>query len=273
MSAWIGPLGSLIEFKCPSAVESTSEDPHVYFRPLGGDVTATRLGDGIRPRVWEVSVSTARPQQVAALQALGDGAFGPGPFVFIPPGAPSLNMLGKRQALSLGETSSAYVVTQGGTPVSTPEGLAGAYYGTTSDAPASYEFGTAPVIPGVPVTGKAFTQSLLGGTSTVQLVFFTAGGGRLTETAIISGSSTSGEYLTVTGTPPAGAAYVHLRARGAVVTHPQVTWTEEPRTWTPSAASINVVVSPLSDSVRRATGRPGEETITDHRFSVTELRA
>jgi hypothetical protein len=273
MSAWIGRLGALIEFKCPSAVESTAEDSHVYFRSMGGDVTVDRLGDGTRPRVWEVSVDAARPDHVAALENLASGAWGPGPFVFIPPAAPAKNMLGKRSSLALGDPGTGYVVDQGGAPVLTTEGYAGARYGATTATPGMTTLGDAPVIPGMPVTGKAWAQAMTGATGSLQLLFYTAGHAHLGSSALATTTSATGEYLTVTSPAPADAAYVRLRGGGTVVTHPQVTWTEDARTWSQSAASTQVVVSPLSEAVRRATGRPGEETISDHRFTVTELRA
>lgn len=273
MSAWIGPLGSLIEFKCPSAVESSSEDPHVYFRPLGGDVAVTRLGDGTRPRVWDVSVSAARPDHVAALEALAVGAFGPGSFVFVPPAAETQNMLGRRDAMCLGTPGSGYVLDVGGTPVLTTEGYAGASYSATSQTPATLTLGDAPVMPGLPITGKVWAQTITGATATLQLVFYTAGNAQVGASEVVSSSDTAGTYLSTTMTAPADAAYVRLRASGAVLTHPQITWTGEPRTWAPSKASANVIVSPLSDALRRATGAAGEEQIADHRFTVTELRA
>lgn len=275
MSAWIGPLGSLIEFKCPSAVESKSEDSHVYFTPLGGDVAVTRLGDGTRPRVWDVSVDAARPDHVAALQGLADGEWGPGPFVFIPPAAETLNLLGKRDALAMGVPGNGYVADRPGAKATlTTEGAAGAGYSATgSGTPAFISLGSAPVLPGVSVTGKVWAQALTGTTATVGMKFYTKGGALLETTPNSSSSSTEGEFLVRTATAPATAAYVTLVCRGAYLTRPQVTWTEDSRTWSPSAASQQVVVSPLSDSVRRATGTRGQEQITDDRFTVTELRA
>lgn len=273
MSAWIGPLGSLIEFKCPSAVESSSEDSHVYFRSLGGDVAVTRLGDGTRPRVWDVSVDAARPDHVAALQGLASGAWGPGPFLFIPPGAPAVNMLGKRSALSLETPGSGYVLDVGGAPVLTTEGYAGANYATTTSTPALMSLGDAPVLPGQQVTGKAWVQALTGTSASLRLVFYTAGGAQLLSSPIVTSTDPAGTYLSVTDIAPEGAAYARLSASGAIITHPQVTWTAGPRTWSPSAASLTTVVTPVTESVRRATGVPGQETITDHRFTVTELRA
>ena len=41
MTAWTGPLGSLIPFYAPSAVDATSTDAHIYSTPLGGDVATT----------------------------------------------------------------------------------------------------------------------------------------------------------------------------------------------------------------------------------------
>lgn len=273
MSAWIGPLGALIEFKCPSAVESDSEDPHVYFRPLGGDVSVTRLGDPTRPRVWSVSVSAARPDQVATLEALNSGSFGPGPWAFIPPAAETLNLLGKRDALAMGTPGSGYIVERPGTIIHTTEGPAGTGYGATTSSPSLFRVGTAPVIPGQPVTGKAWVSALDGQTGMVRLSFYSAGHTLLTNPGDATTGPTTGKFLSVTRTAPAGAAYVALGAQGNVVTRPQVTWTAEPRTWSPSAASQNVIMSPLTNSVRRAVGGGGEEQITDHAFTAQELTA
>ncbi len=273
MTAWIGPLGALFEFKCPSAVESSTEDPHVYFRPLGGDVAVTRLGDGTRPRVWDVSVAAARPDHVAALQGLADGAWGPGPFVFIPPAGETMNLLGKRDALAMATPGSDYVNERPGTTIHTAEGISGAGYGATSATPRTMALGSAPVIPGVPVTGKVWVRAVAGATAAMYIRFHTGGGDAGIASPWVTTTSTTGEFLHVTKVAPAGTTYVTLVASGAIITRPQITWTDTPRTWAPSTSSQNVIVSPLSNSVRRATGRAGEEQITDHRFTVTELRA
>lgn len=273
MSAWIGPLGNLIEFKCPSAVESQSDDPHVYFRPLGGAVAVTRLGDPTRPRVWNATVSAARPDDVAALDALGSGEWGPGPFVFIPPAAETLNLLGKRDALAMGAPPAGYVNETHGTAIRTTEGVAGTGYGATTDTPVTSRIGVAPVIPGLPVTGKAWVQALTGKTATLRLRFYTTGHTEVGTPPSATTTDPAGVFLHTTMAAPAGAAYVSLEVSGAVITRPSVTWTDGPRTWSPSAASQSIVMSPLSNSVRRATGVPGVEQLTDHAFTVTELIA
>lgn len=274
MSAWIGPLGNLIEFKCPSAVESSSEDPHVYFRPLGGDVATTTLGGGTRPRVWDVRVSTAHPAAVAALESLADGQFGPGPFVFVPPGAETVNLLGKRDALSMGTPWSTFVADRpGAIVINTTEGPSGAGYAAQGDTPGTTGLGDAPVIPGLPVTGKAWTQPLVGTTATLQLRFRDADANTVGWSPVVSTTDSTGTFLHSTATAPAGAAYATLVASAALITRPSITWTPEPRTWAPSKASSNVVVSPLSAVAVRATGQINAEQINDHAFTVTELRA
>lgn len=272
MSAWIGPRGNLIEFKCPSAVESSTEDAHVYFRPLGGAVSSTVLGDPVRPRVWNVDVSTARPDQVNGLQGIAEGEWGPGPFTFIPPAAETLNLLGKRDALAMGgEPGTAYTIQNGGAPAVTTEGPAGSAYITTREVPVTLRMGWAPAIPGRPVTGKAWVTGNPTRRGALWLSFRDVAG---TELSLSSFVYTSGaEFLSVTATPPAGTASVVLSAMGMLLTRPQVTWTTTPRAWAPSAASTNVVMSALSNSMRRATGAAGEEQITDHTFTVQELTA
>lgn len=274
MSAWIGPLGNLFEFKCPSAAESSSEDPHVYFRPLGGSVSATVLGDATRPRVWDVRVSAARPDHVEALEALASGQWGPGPFAFVPPAAEALNLLGKRDALAMRPAGTGYVNARPGTPVQTTEGVSGASYSSTAATPAPTTLGTAPVVPGVPVTGRAWVQAKTGTMASLYIRFYDAGGTQVGgQPPIDSTSSTTGLFLSSTATAPAGAAYAALSAAGLILARPSITWTADPRPWAPSAGSSNVVLSPLSNSVRRATGVAGEEQITDHAFTVTELTA
>lgn len=273
MTAWTGPIGSLIPFYAPSSVESSSVDSHVYFTPLGGDVAATVLGDPVRPRVWEVGISAAYPHEVAAIEGLSYGEWGIGPFTFIPPAAETKNLLGKRDSLAMGTAGTGYVMDNMGTPVHTTEGVAGSHYATTSTTPPTMSLGDAPVIPGRTVTGKAWVQPLNGATASVDMVFYTAGHAALATVPAATTTGAAGAFLSITATAPDGAAYVRLRASGAVITRPSVTWTAEPRTWAPSAASTNVVLSPLSDAVRLATGMAGEESITDHKFTVTELRA
>lgn len=274
MSAWIGPLGNLIEFKCPSAVESDSRTAHVYFEPLGGSIGVSVLGDAVRPRVWNVSVSAARPDHVASLESIASGQWGLGPFVFIPPAAPALNLLGKRDAMAMSTPPAGYVAEAPGTPVPTTEGVSGSGYGWVgSGTPSLVRFGVAPVIPGQPVTAKAWVAPAPDTTGTLRIEFLTAGHANAGNAKQVYTNGPGGQFLHTTTTAPEGAAYVALGCAGSTVTRPQVTWTAEPRTWAPSAASQNVVVSPLSNSVRRATGTIGEAQITDHAFTVTELTA
>lgn len=264
--AWIGPRGNLFEFRCPSALDTTPADGRVLFTSMAGRVSVTDLAGGQASRSWDVSVSTARPEQVAALRALSMGEFGPGPFVFIPPAAESLNLLGRGAAVCLGEHTQHPEVTTGGVVV-TSEGPAGR--SLLRNAAPFVTIGSAPVIPGRKVSVRVWA---VGTGAQVRITPISTRGEAYPASTSVAVNAGTGAWVTHTMDAPADAMIVTVDVLGAMqVARPSVTWDAPARVWSPSAASQSVSVPPLPERLLRATGKPGAETLADHTFTIQEV--
>lgn len=265
--AWIGKPGQLIRFKCPSAADVTPADPRRFFTSDTGAVAVTHPLRGVNARVWEVSVDTARPADVATLTALSLGDFGVGPFYWIPPGAESTNLLSQHDSLLRGRFTQRPGVTEAGS-LETSEGWAGRSLAPGGSG--AVLLGVTPVLPGTPVTARAWVS---GGTGVVlKLTFQDHTGALLSEVSAPAVNATAGAWVHLTAPAPVGAARAEIEVTGATaVTRPSATWTTEPRTWIPGAASLAVSIQPIPTTLLRATGLAGEETLSQHRFTVQEI--
>lgn len=252
MLAYIGSRSQgLVSFKCPSAVDITSDRPVSYKTTLGGQVKAFR-GPKSR-RTWSVGIGTATPNEIAALQGLLE--YGTPPWVFIEPYAMVTNLLHPEQSVLMPGTwiGSATVGGAGVTADGTRFGRSIIASGNVDLHCRNSAYDRLPVVPGVAVSGSFYAS----GAGTARLIWINAAGGTV---SITTGPAITGTLTRriVTATPPDGAVAVQLSANGftGTITLPAYTFTREPAVWAMGRGCNRVVVEGFSEAVQLATADP-----------------
>lgn len=269
MSAYLGSLGRLVELKCPATQAVGSDEAFTFSRTLEGKVKAQTRP--VSRRVWSLQVSTATPQEVGTLAGFTSGEWGRGPFIWVSPDAPVVNMLTPEQASCDPAIITAGSVSKTG-PLALPEG---GYAGRSlfnSDPAVNLVFGlqVTPVLPGQPVTASAF---LVGAGSKVGISFQAADGSQISSTlSTASGVAGIATRLAVTVTAPANA--VSARVYGSNSTQgarPAITWTDRVFEWGDGQGCPRAVVSSLSRDLVLALRDPLFGRYSDASFTITEL--
>lgn len=224
MSSFFGSLGRLVELKCPSQ-QGVSSDEKVSFSTT---VEGRRKGQVLRVgrRTWTLRTSDATtPLQVAAIMQFLQGAWGKGPFVFVPDDAPFTNLLSPDVA-SCSPDAGWRVSNSADGPMLTGDGWAARSIKNDLLSEVLW-FGEeyTPVLPGRLVTASAY---LVGAGAAVRVYWYDATGAQLsfsTSTVKATASTVVRSHLTVM--PPAGAVSCRVRAVDAVQgAWPAVTWTD-----------------------------------------------
>lgn len=270
MTAYLGPLGSLIPFKTPSVLSIEPASRSTLRRVLDGAVFEQRGPRG--RRAWDVSLNLATPEQVRELSALVDGFYGPPPWAFVDPWSKITNMMSPTASFLNAGTWGGTGVTQGGAGF-TADGIR---YGRSINVPASTTVilgrrngvdDFLPVVPGVPVTASFYCS----GPGQVRIEFFNNTGtfiSNATGTAV----SGTGVRAALTVTPPANAASARVSSINATqVELLAFTWTDAVMPWSPGEGATKCTVDGLSKAVRHAaTGQYGLQRL-DISFKVEEL--
>lgn len=264
---YLGSPGRMIRLKCPVAQRETAEDGYRFVLTLEGRRKAQVVPGG--PRVWDISVGQlTTPEQVGTLMEFASGAWGPGPFWFIPGGAAVVNLLTPDDVLRPAPTGTSEpggpMRLEDGTWAATSRasinggGILWRNQGIQSDPP---------VLPGVPVTVSAYVE---GQGAFVLLQWFDDNAAYMGEVSSSSVTSAVGVRQSVTATTPAGAAYVRVSARNALrAARPAVTWTDEMTQWGEGRGCAKAVISQTSRDLVRAI--PGMTVFSDLSFTVTEV--
>lgn len=266
--AWIGPAGRMLELKCPAELEVIPTDQRQIFTSLGKRVSITEPGASAPFYRWTLTISAAFPQDIANLRALSIREWGTVPFYWVPPAAEFTNLLSPSASVC---TAFSFPqppgVAQGG-PVLTDEGWAGRSWNAGADR--YVVLGKAPYVPGHPVTVRAWVDATspflrleAKGSTGATIQSFASPVYPLTEAGWVS--------HTFTGLPATTASVVVHACDINQATRPSVTWTEGPRSWVDGAAAMSVSIQPVPSTYVRATGAPGQETITNHSFEITEF--
>lgn len=257
----------MVGLKCPTQQRDSSEDGYSFVTTLEGRRKA-QVVPGQR-RVWDLSTgSITTPVEVAALQEFVAGAWGPGPFWFVPEAAPEVNLLTPDDVLHPVPTSR----SRPGGPMRLDDGSWAATSQEAIDGGAILwrNQGVAsdpPVLTGTPVTVSAYVE---GTGAHVMLQWFDASASYLGELASSSVTSSVGVRQSITAVPPPGAAYVRLSARNATrATRPSVTWTDRVTEWGEGQGCAKAVISQVSRDLVRAI--PGVPVLADVQFTVTEV--
>lgn len=248
MSAFLGPVGALVEFKCPSSEDISRADNVSLDWTLGG-VQKAQYG-ARAPRAWRLSIDTATPEQVAGLAGLVAGLYGPPPWVYVGAWAQVTNLLPPPASVCAPGSWTGSGVAGG------PVDLAGSPRPVLSVLNSSgglLSFPPVPVVPGVPVTGSVWAA----GSSSyqVQLAFRDASGTNISVTANSVSAGVGAPLVrgSITLVPPAAAVEVQLRLVGALrAAQPAVTWTPDMGAWMVGEGAPKVIARGLSQAVQLA---------------------
>lgn len=270
MSAWVGPLGALVEFAEYKGSLSVGPASRSSFkRTLGGTVFEQRGPRG--RRVWDVSTS-ADPAQAASFSALVDGAYGPPPWVWVDPLAAVTNLFSPEQALlSQGTYSTGTGITQGGAGF-TADGIRYGRSVNALGANVSLHYrdlvvDRLPVLPGVPVTGSVYAS----GPAYVRMSWLSEFGSVISS---VSGQAGDGVMTrrTLTATPPAGAASVQVIVMNpTALALPSLTWTPFANPWAAGKGCTRATIDGLSEDVEVVDSGRANNQWSSFSFTVQEL--
>lgn len=264
---YLGSLGRLIGLSCPS-----SERIQPAARYSEEFTVEGRRRVQVRPaspRVWDLSVGVATPSELAALSGFLTGAWGAGPWHWVPVLAQRGNLLTPREAQLVDRASVSSASVQDAGPVRDSDGGWSARSVTvTLDAGWVMLARDVPVIAGLPFT---FSCDVQGGFTPgqVHVRFLDAAGGTVLDTSA-TGPNAGMHRVSVSATVPSGAvsATVGVRSQTLVATRPQATWTPGPVPWSAGHGCRSAVVDGWSEELLVANS---QGTYSDAGFTVMEV--
>lgn len=230
-------------------------------------------------REWTLSATYATPGELGTLMGFASGEWGHGPFVWIPPTAPAINMLTPAAAScdpeAIGEPSAPNfnsTVTAGGPLYLGEDAYAGRSW-LNSNPPDAMFFGytKVPVIPGQQVTGSAY---LRGAGGVAQLSFYDADNAVMPGTIISTVASTDGTTVRsyVTATVPTGAAGCLVSADNASqAARPALTWTDGAFEWGAGEGCPKAIVETADRTALLASTQARDRQYSDLSFTIREV--
>ena len=241
-AAYIGTTANLLPLEWVQGVRMSQGGRHSIQESASRSWVFVSHGSRRPPsRTWEVTL-IASASTLANLEALANGAFGDGPFRWVPEGAYITNAATPAQSLLPDGVGGSLAVVDG-------------HVGRSSLGPgdATLAAGVA-VLPGQPVTISADAS----GASTVTGTFRNATGSVV---GAISGTSVGALMQRVSATAPAApstARTIDVSISGHVAAaRPQVTWTRRLQPWGPGGGATSVVIESLDSAPRHLDGARG----------------
>lgn len=228
MTGHLGTLARMVPVVPTAAQREVTPD-----RYLVQDARARRWAfdtarpDGTMLRTWDIDLGLLDQREAGLLREVLHGAWGPGPWRWVPCSAHDTNVLTPQQSLLSG------VSVSGGT-----EGV-DAWMPRARTGPSAVTLAAGvPVIPGDPVTVAVEAS----GAATVTVTWRNAAGASL-GTVTASGTGTLMQRITKTVIAPVEARSLDLAVSGHVYAgRPQVTWTNHVVPWTVGGGAEQVLV-------------------------------
>lgn len=231
---YIGSLARLMPVQWSSSLSESDESPYVIQAARSRRWAFSKHRPGfVPPREWSISL-TSNGEAASVLRDLMQGAYGAGPFVWVPVAAHQSNALTPAQSLLPGSTGGPVEAVGGWSPVS----VLGPDLVTLAT--------NVPVLPGRHVTVSVDVSG--GGAVTADLRSAT---GVVVGTLRADAAGTAMQRVSVTGVAPVTARTVDVTVTGHVrATRPQVTWTDRAVGWSQGAASHSVIVESASRDLK-----------------------
>lgn len=262
---YLGSLGRLIGLPCNSEERTSAAARYVTESTVEGRRRVQVVPAS--PRTWSVSWDMSEPGELAGLTPFVLGAWGNGPWHWVPVQAQQGNLLTPREALLLDRVQASYVLDAG--PVRGADGS----WSATSVAPDFLSgwislFRGVPVVPGLPFTWSVDVQGSVAAPD-IRVAFYDAAGGAVGGGSV-TGSGVGMQRLSVSAVVPAGAVEARVGVHSSVVraTRPQVTWTPGPVPFSAGHGCRSAIVDGLSEDLLVAN-RFG--TYSDVGFTVLEV--
>lgn len=269
MTVYLGSLGRMVPIYSTPSASVVAEERYSFSTTLEG-----RRKAQVRPvgrRTWSWSSGFADAKESAVLVQFAQGAWGPGPFVFVSADAPFTNMLSPAVASCDSAENPSGLVVDGG-PVQGPGGV---WYprsylnpdGVTIFFGASYGSGAVPVIAGSAVTGSAL---VFGAGSRALLSFFDAAGATLSSHfSTVLGSASGPVRSWVSVVAPVGAVAARVFASSASrATAPAITWSDGLLEWSDGQGCAKAV---LHGATRDLSFTSRHSTYSNLGFTVSEV--
>lgn len=293
MSVWVGTLGSMVETPCLSGLAVEQGDRTVFGGGPGTLSPPRAVQWGQPRRTWSCEIDAEEPGGLAALETLAwrQSVYG-GTYRLLACDAQNTNLFTPGASLAFAGWSGTFTLSslytasaetvgggtvlyegtpldartplEGGPPVRTVDSVAAltitALAGDTLVSP------VVPVRPGYPVTLGIFGQ---GSAVKVSARWVNAAGGTLSTVDLVTVNHAELQRVNPSTIAPADAAGVQLVVTGGTrYAWPSVTWTAGPRRYATGRGAINVVLSPLSESLILATART---QLSSFRYTIREV--
>lgn len=246
---YLGSLGRMVGLSCPSSERVQSAPRYVTSMTVEG-----RRRAQVRPaspRTWDIGLGLASPQELATLSAFVSGAWGAGPFHWVPVQAWKHNLLTPREAMMLDRRSNG-LWAEGGPVIATDGTLAPR--SMLSDRTETWDtlFVDIPCIPGVPVTWSADVAGDGSSAPGIASAFYTAAPEQIGVGLMMYGSPTAGlQRVSQLRVPPENAVSmrVGIPFQTKRITRPQVTWTDHPVPFAPGHGCRSAVIDAASEDL------------------------
>lgn len=244
MNAYLGQLGRLVPIYSNPSMEVSGIPARTFQTTLEGRVKAQ-----VRPvgrRSWTLSAAYASPGEVAALLDFATGVWGNGPFAWVPPTAPAINMLAPDVAscgLEAIRTSNASMAG----PLLLPDGSWAGRSLLNSDTSELMFFGpgTIPVVAGGTVTASAYVV----GAGAKCAVQFRDSAGEFVSSKYSTQSGVAGSSIRLSVTaevPPNAVSCAVFGANTIRGARPALTWTDHANEWGPGEGCSKAIVEAVS---------------------------
>lgn len=264
---YLGTLGRMIGIKCPSSQSVEAEERYFFRTTLEGRRKAQSRPAG--RRTWSLQTSGATtPAEHSLLSQFANGAWGPGPFIFVSADALVSNML-TPEAASCHPDSNSAVWVSGNGPVELPGvGWVPRSFIGNGTGPILFGSDFTPVRSGVRYSVSAF---VFGVGSAVRANFYDANGSLVGgETSTVTGNNAGFIRSHISIIPGAGVAGIIVSAVNAAITAcPQISeGPGSPLPWSDGQGCAKAVVHGVSrDQVLAVHGH----TFSNVSFTVSEV--
>lgn len=264
---YLGDLGRLVGLRCASTEQSGHETRYITRRTLGGRRVAQILPG--HTRTWEASWDLAEPTEASALAPFTTGAWGPGPWHWVPIQAQTGNLLTPRQADLLEVAASTYHGASG--PMQTADGTWAPHSRWVS-----ITSGFAPLITGIPVLpghSITWTADVTGGAANaLGMTFYDASGAAITGGGYGGTGTSTTTRVSMTRVVPATAVAVAVGVSAGTtrLTRPQVTWTDRMVPYSAGHGCRAAVIDGASTTLLAAWDID-HGAITSHSFTILEV--
>lgn len=266
MPVYIGSLGRMVKLPYVGSQQVQAEERYNFSSTLEGKRKAQVKPKG--PRTWALSADHFRPNEHSLLSQFANGAWGPGPFIFVSADALVSNML-TPEAASCHPDSNSAVWVSGNGPVELPEvGWVPRSFMGNGTEPILFGSDYTPVRRGVRYSVSAF---VFGEGSAVRANFYDANGSLVGgQTSTVTGNNSGFVRSHISIVPGAGVAGVIVSAVNAAITAcPQISeGPGSPLPWSDGQGCAKAVVHGVSrDQVLAVYGH----TFSNVSFTVSEV--